>query len=405
MSKYNIILLLICCVVILGKAQLSIDTSRSAEYIVKTVLVGKSGNLQIENIQYKGDKKSLGIFDCPIKYNKMISRGIILSTGNAFDAIGPNNSPNVSSKSLINEDKDLSELANGKTFDAAILEFDFIPSHDSICFSFFFASEEYPEYINKNVNDVFGFFLSSDALNTERNLAVFENNIPISVDNINAKINSKYYIANSIWDSDNIQKWRNKKAEGELAFTFQYDGFTILLNAGTKVIPNQRYHIKLAISDVGDRLYDSAIFLEAGSFKSFSIQNHFEQFVKEEFGERDIINVNKNISVNLNINFETDSFRISGAESFALLDKIVLLSTKDTTMRIEINGHTDDTGKREYNKTLSLNRAKEVAGYLMSKGLKSNRINYEGYGDTRPISLTDKSLNRRVECIFIKSFH
>lgn len=69
----------------------------------------------------------------------MISHGIILSTGNVFDAVGPNNSTNTSSKSLISSDADLSRLAKGKTFDAAILEFDFIPSNDSICFNFFFS--------------------------------------------------------------------------------------------------------------------------------------------------------------------------------------------------------------------------------------------------------------------------
>ncbi len=85
--------------------------------------------------------------------------GIIISTGNVFDAIGPNNIPNKSSETSNNSDDDLNTIVNANTFDAAVLEFDFNSFTDSISFNFFFASEEYPEYVNKNVNDIFGFFL------------------------------------------------------------------------------------------------------------------------------------------------------------------------------------------------------------------------------------------------------
>ncbi len=393
---------IVLCVVKIGNAQLSIDTTLSAEEMVKTIFAAKDNDSKIENVKYKGYKKSLGIFNCSMIYNKVISKGLILSTGNVFDAIGPNNTPDKSSKALNNTDVSLSAIAKGPTYDAAILEFDFIPSEDSIAFNFFFGSEEYPEYVSKNVNDIFGFFLSSEDPPGKRNLAMLERRIPITVDNINSVVNKKYFIRNYLWDPENIKKWENNKQGGEMASTFQYDGFTVVLHAGAKVMPGKKYHIKIAIADVGDRLYDSAIFLEAGSFKSMSSKTiSFEKFAKEEFGEKVFNDLGNSVSVNLNINFETGSYKITEVESFTQLNKVVNLLKKDAKMHLEVNGHTDNNGAKEDNKTLSLNRAKTVADYLISKGIKTERITYNGFGDTKPIS-DNKAQNRRVEFVFVK---
>ncbi len=393
---------ILICVAKISYAQLSIDTTLSAEDMVKTVFAASDNDSKIENVKYKGYKKSLGIFKCSMVYNKVISKGLILSTGNVFDAIGPNNTPDKSSKALSNTDVSLSAIAKGPTYDAAILEFDFIPTDDSIAFNFFFGSEEYPEYVSKNVNDIFGFFLSSEDPPGRRNLAMLERHIPITVDNINSIVNKKYFIRNYLWDPENVAKWESNKPGGELASTFQFDGFTVVLHAGAKVVPGKKYHIKIAIADVGDRLYDSAIFLEAGSFKSMSSKTvSFEKFAKEEFGEKIFNDLGNSISVNLNINFETGSYKITEAESFAQLNKVINLLKKDAKMHLEVNGHTDNNGSKEQNKTLSLDRAKTVADYLISKGIKADRITYNGFGDTKPIS-DNKALNRRVEFVFVK---
>ncbi|MBA2611810.1 MAG: OmpA family protein [Bacteroidetes bacterium] len=398
----RVFVVLLMCFTKLTQAQLSIDTTLSAEEMVKTIFVDKANDSKIENVKYKGYKRSLGIFSCSMKYTKVIPKGIILSTGNVFDAVGPNNTPDKSSKSLNNTDASLSAIAKGPAFDAAVLEFDFIPSDDSIAFNFFFASEEYPEYANKNVNDIFGFFLSSEEPRARKNLAILDGHIPITVDNINSIVNKKYFIRNYMWDPENSQKWENNKQGSEMASTFQFDGFTVVLHAGAKVVPGKKYHIKIAIADVGDRLYDSAIFLEAGSFKSMSSKNiSFEKYAKEEFGEKVMKDLGNSLSINLNINFEIGSSKIEGAESFTLLNKVINLLKKDAKMQVEINGHTDNNGAKEQNRILSLDRAKNVADYLISKGIKDGRITFSGYGDTKPIS-DNKALNRRVEFVFVK---
>ncbi|HEY0261685.1 MAG TPA: OmpA family protein, partial [Chitinophagales bacterium] len=63
------------------------------------------------------------------------------------------------------------------------------------------------------------------------------------------------------------------------------------------------------------------------------------------------------------------------------------------------NGHTDDSGTPEHNLVLSKARAKSVANYLQSKGIDANRISYQGFGSSKPVS-DDKSKNRRVDFIF-----
>jgi OOP family OmpA-OmpF porin len=92
--------------------------------------------------------------------------------------------------------------------------------------------------------------------------------------------------------------------------------------------------------------------------------------------------------------------------SFSELDKLVqyLNATSDTS--IKINGHTDKTGNEDENKTLSEARAKSVADYLILKKIDKSRVNYVGYGSSKPIATNDtdegKQQNRRVEFIISK---
>lgn len=83
------------------------------------------------------------------------------------------------------------------------------------------------------------------------------------------------------------------------------------------------------------------------------------------------------------------------------LDIVVQLMKDNPAMIIEVAGHTDNEGSKEYNRILSLSRARSVATYLKSKGIAATRVTAKGYGDTQPIaentSEKGKSLNRRTE--------
>ena len=101
-----------------------------------------------------------------------------------------------------------------------------------------------------------------------------------------------------------------------------------------------------------------------------------------------------------NIFFATDSFELK-KESYAELNTIIDLLKKNPQLKVEIGGHTDNIGSKEYNLRLSENRAKSVYDYLVSKGIDAKRLKYKGYGFSEPVSDNSteegRAKNRRTE--------
>jgi outer membrane protein OmpA-like peptidoglycan-associated protein len=101
-----------------------------------------------------------------------------------------------------------------------------------------------------------------------------------------------------------------------------------------------------------------------------------------------------------NIFYETDKFNLK-QESQIELNKLVTFLQTNPTVRIEISGHTDNTGSTEHNLTLSKNRAKSVYDYLVAHSISADRLTYKGYGPSMPIADNNteagKARNRRTE--------
>lgn len=102
-----------------------------------------------------------------------------------------------------------------------------------------------------------------------------------------------------------------------------------------------------------------------------------------------------------NIYFDFDQTTLKQS-SFSELDKLETMMLQNPNIRVEIAGHTDNIGTKEYNKSLSLKRAEAVANYLKGKGIDTSRIMTVGYGQERPLASNDdeksgRELNRRVE--------
>ena len=101
-----------------------------------------------------------------------------------------------------------------------------------------------------------------------------------------------------------------------------------------------------------------------------------------------------------NIFFDFDMATLR-PESTAELNRLLDLIKTNATMQIEISGHTDDKGSDTYNQKLSENRAKSVVDYLTEKGIKKERLEFKGYGESQPISSNEteegQQLNRRIE--------
>jgi outer membrane protein OmpA-like peptidoglycan-associated protein len=100
--------------------------------------------------------------------------------------------------------------------------------------------------------------------------------------------------------------------------------------------------------------------------------------------------------------FEVNSFKLN-PDLFPKLDSIVMFMEKNPSTRIEISGHTDNTGREAHNLRLSENRADAVAEYVVDKGIETSRVSFNGYGSSRPIAENEtesgRRKNRRVEIL------
>lgn len=262
-------------------AQLLINNTPTPQNLVQSNLLG--GGVVASNVQYNGmfgapgGQPGCGAFTAN-GTNLGLASGIILATGNVNDAPGMGDMTFASAGLFTGTDPDLALLSGVLISDATVLEFDFVPTGNAIEFRFVFASEEYPEYVCALVNDAFGFFLSGPGINgpysnNAVNLAQIPGtSVPVTIntlnggaagdplngcDPFNCAAADPNWVANSAYYVDNF-----------LGNTITYDGMTSVLTASAQVQCGQTYHIKLAIGDGGDDLYDSAVFLEGGSFAS-----------------------------------------------------------------------------------------------------------------------------------------
>lgn len=105
-----------------------------------------------------------------------------------------------------------------------------------------------------------------------------------------------------------------------------------------------------------------------------------------------------------NVYFDQSSY-VLRSESYPQLKKLAKTLSAMPRLRIEIAGHTDNVGDRRLNQTLSENRARIIRNYLVRSGISENRLNPNGYGDTRPAAPNDseenKRKNRRVEFVVL----
>lgn len=181
-----------------------------------------------------------------------ISQGLVFSTGDALTLANSNSSTSDSYAWGTLGDSDLDLLAGIGTYDACVLEFDAIPTGDTLFFNFAFGSEEYMEWVSAGFNDVFAIFISGNGFPTPTNIAVLPNDTIVSVDNVNANTNSQYYIDNETVPGTYVS----------------LDGFTTNIGVEVVVVPSSPYHFKIAIADAMDAVVDSGVLLEAFSFRS-----------------------------------------------------------------------------------------------------------------------------------------
>ncbi len=270
-----------------GHAQMTVDDSQSPTWLVQNVLLGQG--VTASNIMFNGAlgnqaNVQIGEFSAP-GTDLHLDAGIVMASGNVRSdnalfitgSNGPASSFAANSVLTNFTDNDLAQLSGQTINDAAVLEFDFVPTGDSLKFRYVFGSEEYTSYTCSQFNDAFGFFLSGPGItgpfsNGAINIALVPGtSVPISINTVNGGsptgggLASTCAAADPNWQANSIYYYDNA---GQSGVTVTYDGFTVVMTAFALVQCGVQYHIKLAIGDGFDTTLDSGVFLEAGSFTS-----------------------------------------------------------------------------------------------------------------------------------------
>jgi gliding motility-associated-like protein len=251
-----------------------------------TVVDNLTATQLVEELVGQGVAYSNPVLNCPqfasgsftaAGSNLGLDSGIVLTsglanTGSGFGGTG------VNGNSILFADNDNfapgdlqldSMLTSTPTYDACVLEFDFIPTGDSLSFNYVFGSEEYVNYSCDIYNDIFAFLISGPGFPSATNIALIPGTtIPVA---INSTTNTTINFPNNISLCTGMgvgSPFSQYYVDNSMGATITYDGFTTVLAAKTQVIPCTTYHIKLAIADAADGILDSGVFLEKGSFKS-----------------------------------------------------------------------------------------------------------------------------------------
>lgn len=214
-------------------AQLTVDTSATAEQLANSII---DPSYNISNVKLTCAKTACAKFANASAIG--FEKGILLTTGSAALAKGPNNNLRASWNNGTPGDIQLDTLYGFETYDGCALEFDFIPTCDKIKIRYVFGSEEYPDYLNSNFTDIIGFYISGPGIKSSKNIA------------LNWKDGGNDYFID------------NKNGTA-----IQYNGYTKPMTALQTVTPSGTYHLKLVIADVLDGSFDSGVFIEEGSLQ------------------------------------------------------------------------------------------------------------------------------------------
>ncbi len=250
-------------------AQLAINTyyPSQADSVVQNIFFGP-GVGSVSNVSFTGVPGALGSFTGTS--NLGFSDGIILCTDNC------NYIPNTASSQISGPnnalgDPQLQSIATNPVQDASVLEFDFAPATDTLKFSYVFASEEYPEYVCSYFNDVFGFFISGQnpagGTYSNYNVALIPGStLPVSINSVNPGIVGSSGGGTNCTGLNQSLSYSNLYVNNMGGTTVIFDGLTTVLQITIPVVVCDNYHIKLAVGNVGDGIFDSGVFLQSNTF-------------------------------------------------------------------------------------------------------------------------------------------
>ena len=264
--KHLSYLILLCTSFATFAQNVQVDSQTyTPQQLIENILIGSNciSNVVVTNVSggnFGGSDRSYGYFNGNGSSFPFQS-GIVLSTGRLSNVGGPNNSLSDDNAPNWLGDSDLEAILNeNNTINATIIEFEFTAIASQISFRYLFASEEY-QINNANTcqySDLFGFLIRNVNDTQYQNIALIPNTqTPVKVTTVHPAISGGCAAQNEAY----FGSWNTNTAP------INFNGQTAVLTATANTVPNETYHVKLVIADEQNYRYDSAVFLEAGSFQ------------------------------------------------------------------------------------------------------------------------------------------
>lgn len=237
-------------------------------------------NAKFQNVGSVITMPQIGTFQANGFEGLSMDSGIVMTTGNISVAPGPNNSGSASSAlSSFYTDPQMASVASADCKGCATLDFDFVALSNTVSFTYCFGSEEYPEYVASQFNDVFAFFITgTDPITGDevtRNMAMIPGSedaahphgIAVAINSVNPGVAGSYGSSTEPSFTGAYAQYYTANVEGSDA-AIQYDGYTVKLMAQADIVPCEVYHMHISICNVGDNSYDSGVFIEGNTFSS-----------------------------------------------------------------------------------------------------------------------------------------
>ena len=327
-----------------AQAQITVDNSQNPNWLLQNIILGFG--VTATNVTVNGAAANSNLIQGNItSFNAAgttfpINSGVLMTTGNGIAAVGPNSGGGTTNNNPatpdVSSDPHLNAIANSGVTNGTVLEFDFIPSGDTISFNYIFGSDEYPEFSPSTFNDAFGFFLWGPGITGPyalagypaggENLAIIPGTTtPVTINNLGPGA-GQY-----------PQFYQNNLNGAAYGTAIEYDGTTTLLSANASVQCGQTYHIKLCISNVGDQSYDSGVFIQANSFSSEAVQIAVatvsgDTTVVEGCSTADLLFIRpqSQLGDTLTINYQIGGTATMGTDYLNLQNPITFLPGEDT---------------------------------------------------------------------------
>ncbi|MGH9900999.1 MAG: choice-of-anchor L domain-containing protein, partial [Pyrinomonadaceae bacterium] len=231
-----------------GLTTSDLTSQTPADLVAKIV----GGNIPVSNVTYAGAPLAAGTFGGGTGIIGF-EDGIVLSSGVVRHVPGPNSEDGKTAGNDQPGDADLTAQGGVPTFDAAALEFDFVPNNTVVSFRYVFSSDEYNEYVNSRYVDSFGFFLNG--VNVAK---IPGTKIDVGLNTVNG--------GNPLGNNpSNPQYFVNNERSSGSPLNTEMDGLTVVMTVEAPVVMGQNNHLKLVIADGVDQTIDSNVFIKTGS--------------------------------------------------------------------------------------------------------------------------------------------